>query len=53
MVSKLPLTDREIISNILDGLLPQQQSRFVFETIPTTWPDIDRLCIHDGNILFS
>jgi hypothetical protein len=52
-VLKLPLTEREIIDNIVDGLSPQQRSRFVFEIRPATWADIDRLCIHYRNMSFA
>jgi hypothetical protein len=52
-VLKLPLTQREVIDNIVDGLSPQQRSRFVFEARPVTWADIDRLCIHYCNMSFT
>jgi hypothetical protein len=52
-VLKLPLTDREVIDNIADGLSPQQPSRFVSKARPTTWADINRQCIHDRNVSFA
>jgi hypothetical protein len=52
LVLKLPVSEQEIINNILDGLSPAQRSHFVFQTRPSTWADVDSLCVHDRNVFF-
>jgi hypothetical protein len=53
MVLKLPLTDRDVTDNTVDGLSSQQMSGFVLSTHPTTRANIDRLCGHERNKLFA
>jgi hypothetical protein len=49
MVLKFPLTEREVIGNIVNGLSLQQRSRFLSETFPYCMTDIDCFCMHDQN----
>jgi hypothetical protein len=53
LVLELPVSEQEIINNILDGLSPAQRSRFVFQARPSTWADVDSLCVHDRNVFFA
>jgi hypothetical protein len=52
-VLRLPVSDQELIDNILDGLSPLQRSRLAFQKRPSSWAEVDRLCIHDQNIFFA
>jgi hypothetical protein len=53
VVLQLPVSEKEIVSNIVEGLSPAQRSRFVFQLPPDNLGALDRLCVCDQNILFS
>jgi hypothetical protein len=53
VVLKLPVTEKEIVSNILEGLSPTQRTRFVFQSPPDNFESLDRLCVQDQNIAYS
>jgi hypothetical protein len=53
VVLQLPVSEKEIVSNIVEGLSPTQRSRFVFQLPPDNLGALDRLCVYDQNIFFS
>ena len=53
VVLRLPVSESDIVSNIIEGLSPTQRSRFVFQKYPTSFTDLDRLAILDQNFAFA
>jgi hypothetical protein len=50
LLLKFPVSEKEIIDNILDGLTPAQRSRFGFQVPPSSWADINSQCMTNRNI---
>jgi hypothetical protein len=53
VVLQLPVSENEIVSNVVEGLIPAQRSRFVFQLPADNLGALDRLCVYDQNIFFS
>lgn len=52
-ILQLPVSEGEIVANILEGLSPGQRTRFVFQPCPDSLEALDRICVHDQNISFA
>jgi hypothetical protein len=52
-VLQIPDTEQEIARNIVEGLHPEQRSRFVFQQGPQNFEDLDQLAILDQNLAFA
>jgi hypothetical protein len=48
----LPVSEADIVESIIEGLHPAQWSRFVFQSLPRSFSDLDCMCVVDQN-LFS
>jgi hypothetical protein len=53
VVLRLPVSEREVVNNIVEGLAPAQHSRFVFQKLPTSFGELDRLAVLDQNFVFA
>ena len=53
VVLRLPVSEREVVNNIVEGLAPAQRSRFVFQKLPTSFGELDRLAVLDQNFAFA
>ena len=53
VVLRLPVSELEIVCNIIAGLSPIQRSRFVFLKSPTNFTDLEWLAILDQNFAFA
>lgn len=52
-VLRLPVSERDVVNNIIEGLAPTQRSSFVFQAMPTNYRDLDQLAILDQNLTFA
>ena len=52
-VLRLPVSERDVVNNIIEGLAPTQRSRFVVQAMPTNYRELDQLAILDQNLTFA
>ena len=50
-VLKQDANEAAVVRNILDGLHPQERNRLVFCDAPTTYAELDKMCIYAHSIL--
>jgi hypothetical protein len=50
VVLLLPVSEADIVQSITEGLHPAQQSRFVFQSLPRSFSDLDCVCVVDQNL---
>lgn len=53
VVLKLPVSERDVVNDIVEGLNPAQHSRLVFQSPPTSFSKLDRLAVLDQNFVFA
>lgn len=49
-VLRLPVAEAEVVQIILEGITPEERSRLVFSSRPTTFSELDQLCVVARNI---
>ena len=47
------MSERDVVTNIIQGLAPTQRSSFVFQAMQTSYGDLDQLAILDQNLTFA
>lgn len=47
------LSEREVVCFIKNGIHPDSRNKLVFEQNPTTYQDLDNLCIHNNNVTYN
>ncbi|XP_063227204.1 uncharacterized protein LOC134533635 [Bacillus rossius redtenbacheri] len=52
-IFRLQVSEQEVINTILDGLSPEERSRLVFLSKPSSFSELDRMCIHSQNVRFA
>ena len=52
-VLRLPVTEREVVDNIVSGLSAQTRSCLVFCNRPSTFADLDKICVEVANFQFT
>jgi hypothetical protein len=50
---KLQSSEQDVVNNVIERLAPEQWSRFVFQHLPTSFAELDRLDVHDQNFAFT
>ena len=50
---KLQVSEQDVVNNMIEGLAPEQRSRFVFQHLPTSFAELDRIAVHDQNFAFA
>jgi hypothetical protein len=52
-VLRLRKTELEVVNSIIDGLSPIERQALVFQNRPTTFVDLDRMCVQAQNAHFA
>lgn len=52
-VLMLSMSEREVVQVILDGFNPEERSRLVFANRPSSFTDLDKLCITSRSVQFA
>lgn len=49
----LDVTEKDVVNNIIEGLNPEVRSCLVFSSRPSTYAELDRLCVEVMNVQFT
>jgi hypothetical protein len=53
LILRIVGTEAQVVERIVQGLTPTQRARFVFQTPPTNYTQLEQLVIFDRNITFA
>jgi hypothetical protein len=53
LVLRVTETEEQTVARIVEGLTPVQRARFVFQTVPSTFPHLDQITVLDRNIAYA
>lgn len=52
-VLRIPMTEREIVEVIIEGITPEARSRLVFCSRPTSFVELSRICVTAGAVAYN
>jgi hypothetical protein len=53
LVLRISETEWQTVARIVEGLTPEQRARFLFQEIPTTFQQLEKLAVVDRNVMYA
>lgn len=53
LVLRIEESESQTVARIVEGFTPDQRARFLFQTLPTTFRELERLEIVDRNVMYA
>jgi hypothetical protein len=53
LVPRINETESQTVARIVEGLTPDQRARFLFQEIPTTFHQLEKLAVVDRNVMYA
>jgi hypothetical protein len=53
LVLRITKTEVQVVARIIEGLTPAQPARFVFQTLSSTFAELDQSVVLDRNITYA